>query len=184
MTTPVPARRVGAALALLGAGIVDLGLVRGAFPAPSGLLALATGAGELVVVLVLLARGPRPGRTTAVPRAGIALLLVATVAGVAVPVASGVPLSAGAAAAAALRVATACVLARPARVPAGGPPPRAGARLVALFSVSVVVAAVATFGLGGTDAARHAVPHGSHLPALGHLPGHGAGHDGGPGTAP
>ncbi|MBE9928339.1 hypothetical protein G8C93_20885, partial [Cellulosimicrobium cellulans] len=64
------------------------------------------------------------------------------------------------------------------------PPARAGARLVALFSVSVVVAAVATFGLGGTDAAQHAVPHGSHLPALGHLPGHGAGHDGGPGTAP
>ncbi|MFH6690056.1 hypothetical protein QVL82_14675, partial [Cellulosimicrobium funkei] len=86
MTTPVPTRRVGAALALLGAGIVDLGLVRGAFPAPSGLLALATGAGELVVALVLLARGPRPGRATAVPRVGIALLLVATVAGMAVPV--------------------------------------------------------------------------------------------------
>ncbi|WP_043659488.1 hypothetical protein, partial [Cellulosimicrobium cellulans] len=111
MTTPVPTRRVGAALALLGAGIVDLGLVRGAFPAPSGLLALATGAGELVIALVLLARGPRPGRPTAVPHVGIALLLVATVAGMAVPVASGVPLSAGAAAAAALRVATACVLA-------------------------------------------------------------------------
>ncbi len=179
MTAPVPTRRAGAALALLGAGIVDLGLVRGAFPAPAGLLALATGAAELSAALVLLARGPRPGRPTAVPRVGIALLLVATVAGVVVPVTSGVPLSAGATAAAALRVATACVLARPARVPADGPPARAGARLVALFSVSVVVAAVATFGLGGTDAAQRAVPHGSHLPALGHLPGHGPGHDGG-----
>ncbi|MFE6237427.1 hypothetical protein [Cellulosimicrobium sp. NPDC057862] len=184
MTSPVPTRRVGAALALLGAGIVDLGLVRGGFPAPSGLLALATGTTELVAALVLLARGPRPGRPAAVPRLGIALLLGATVAGVAAPVASGVPLSAGAAAAAVLRVATACVLARPARVPADDAPARAGARLVALFSVAVVVSAVATFGLGGTDAAQHAVPHGAHLPALGNLPGHGAGHHGESGDGP
>lgn len=168
MSARLPVLRVLLGFGLLGAGIVNLGLVRGTFPAPAGVLALVLGVAEVAAALLTLA-GTAPGRPgpTALGRLGLVALVLASVAQAALAVAPGSTLGPTVTATTALQLAGAGaigVLTRnpPDRAPSS--PPRA-ASLGTLFVGAVVVATVATFGLSATEAAEHAVPHGEH-----HLP--------------
>jgi len=183
-----PLLRVLAGFALLGAGIVNLGLVRGTFPAPAGLLALALGAAETTgAVLLLAGYRPRAVRPTGLGRTAVGVLIVAAAGQVALAVSGGSTLGPAVTAAAALQLAAAgCVgvLSRPTGSPetvrrasapdaAGAAPSpdhpgrRTAVSLAALLAGALAVASVATFGLSATAAGEHAVPHGEHrLPDL------------------
>jgi len=173
MTSPVvPLGRVLLAFALLGAGVVNLGQVRGVLPAAQGWLALAVGTGELVAAVVVLRGGPgRRGARDALATAAIGLLAGVSVLGVLLAYAPGGHLGAAAAAAAALQLVAAGGVgatvrrahpAGSARVPAVRRP---GPALALLFVGAIAVSTVTTAGLTDTAAGEHAVPHGEH-----HLP--------------
>ncbi|OLT49427.1 hypothetical protein [Cellulosimicrobium sp. CUA-896] len=202
MSPPPPVLRVLLGFGLLGAGIVNLGLVRGTFPAPAGLLALALGLVEVPAALATIAgTAPRTPRPAVLGRAAVGALVVGSVAQAALAVAPGTTLGPTVTAATALQLAgagTIGVLTRssapgpaadapppsasspsPAGAPHGGagrPRPALGsaASLGVLFVGAVAVATVTTFGLSGTEAAEHAVPHSEHhlpdLPGLHHHP--------------
>lgn len=219
MSGQAPLLRVLVGFALLGAGIVNLGLVRGTFPEPAGFLALGLGAAEVGTALLALADAPsRRLGTTTLGRVGIGALAAGSVAQAALAVSGGGRLGPTVTAAAALQLAGAGMLgvltrtapATPGRDVASaaaeppGPRPAArsgagtradagadaGARalpgtapsgtglrtagsLAALFTGAILVATVATFGLGATEAGEHAVPHGDHrLPGPPGLRGH------------
>jgi len=180
-----------AGFALLGAGIVNLGLVRGTFPAPAGLLALALGAAETAgAVLLLAGYRPRAVRPTGLGRTAVGVLVVAAAGQVALAVSGGSTLGPAVTAAAALQLAAAgCVgvLSRPGSpAPGRAPAPdvrtapspdhpgrRTAGSLAALLAGALAVASVATFGLSATAAGEHAVPHGEHhLPDLPGAHGH------------
>jgi hypothetical protein len=186
-----PVLRVLLGFALLGAGVVNLGLVRGTFPAPAGVLALVLGMAEVVTALPTLAgNAPRRARTSTLGRLAVGALVLASVAQAALAVAPGATLGPAVTATAALQLAGAGaigVLTRtsPAAPPSGAtatgaaeaarveqtarsaahPVRSSAATLGALFVGAVVVSTVATFGLSATEAAEHAVPHDQH-----HLP--------------
>ncbi|MEU2199849.1 hypothetical protein [Isoptericola sp. NPDC019482] len=192
MTRTAPLTRLLVAFALVGAGLVNLGLVRGAFPQPSGVFSLGVGATELVAaVLVLRGTAMRGADRPMSARLAVGALAVTSVLGIALGVARGTHIGA-AAAAAALQLAAACVVGatmRPARDGwgAGGtdglrrPPAttttgrrsRPAASLAILFVGAVAVSTVASAGLTDTEAGTQAVPHGEHhLPDLPGLEGH------------
>ncbi|MFE6969142.1 hypothetical protein [Isoptericola sp. NPDC057653] len=184
-TAAVPLGRTLLAFALLGAGVVNLGLVRGVLPAPQGWLALLAGAAELVAALgVLRGVGPRRLPADALARAAVAALTAGSVAGVLVAFAPGGHFGAAAAAVTALQLAAAAavgVLTRPRRVvPDGAPTDRGRVRarrptaaLAVLFAGAVAVSTVTSAGLTDTEAGARAVPHSEHhLPDLPGLEGH------------
>ncbi|MFC8922261.1 hypothetical protein [Cellulosimicrobium sp. NPDC057127] len=180
MNARPPLLRVLLGFSLLGAGIVNLGLVRGTFPAPAGVLALMLGAAETAAALPTLAgTAPRRASPTALGRLAVGSLVLASVAQAAFAVAPGATLGPAVTATAALQLAAAGavgILTRSA--PPGAatttaqsvdvaphPGRHSTASLGALFLGAVLISTVATFGLSGTEAAEHAVPHGQH-----HLP--------------
>lgn len=179
MNARPPVLRVLLGFSLLGAGIVNLGLVRGTFPAPAGVLALVLGAAETAAALPTLAgTAPRRASPTALGRLAVGSLVLASVAQAALAVAPGATLGPAVTATAALQLAAAGavgILTRSAppgvtRTRAGAHPERRSAvSLGALFLGAVAISTVATFGLSGTEAAEHAVPHGEHH--LSDLPG-------------
>jgi hypothetical protein len=179
-----PLLRVLLGFGLLGAGVVNLGLVRGTFPAPAGVLALVLGVTEVVAALPTLAgAAPRRWSPTALGRIAVGALVLASVAQAALAVAPGATLGPAVTATAALQLAGAGAVGVLTRTAPGAPsavatsrsaldtahdhhPVRSSAAsLGALFVGAVVVATVATFGLSATEAAEHAVPHDQH-----HLP--------------
>jgi hypothetical protein len=185
--------RVLLAFGLLGAGLVNLGLVRGTFPTPAGVLALLLGTAEVVGAVLVLARSrPDPAHGAAAPRVAIGGLVAASAAQVALAVAPGNPLGTAVAAAATLQLAAAGAVGVVDRQRADGlpatpgsaspPAPRAdpprrrpAAALAVLFAGAFAVSTVTTVGLSATAAGEHAVPHGEHdLPNLpgrhGHRP--------------
>ncbi|SKC48155.1 hypothetical protein [Krasilnikoviella flava] len=192
MSPTAPVSRTLVAFALVGAGLVQLGLVRGAFPRPQGLLALVVGTAELVVaVLVLRGATVRGADPAVLGRIGLGALAVASVLGIALGVAQGSHVVAAIAAAALQLTAAAVVGAttqpgpvRPATDGADGSREASGATgvgrrgrpavsLALLFVGAVAVSAVATAGLADTEAGARAVPHGEHrLPDLPGLEGH------------
>ncbi|MBD5786747.1 hypothetical protein IF650_11220 [Cellulosimicrobium terreum] len=166
-----PLLRVLVGFALLGAGIVNLGSVRGTFPAPAGILALMLGAVETGgSLLVLAGTRPRAVGITLLGRAAIGTLVLGSVVQAALAVSGGATLGAPVVATTALQLASAGaigVLTRSAPSPAGPAARGAGTTVAALFVGAIVVASVTTFGLTGTQAAENAVPHGEHgLPSL------------------
>ncbi|WP_166845625.1 hypothetical protein [Isoptericola sp. BMS4] len=187
--TAVPLARPLLAFTVLGAGIVGLGMARGALPAAQGWLALVTGAVELVAAVVALRGVPRRAATDAATLAAAGTLAGAGVLGVVLAFAPGGRFGAAAAAAAGLQLAAAAGLGAlgrhraarhrsPAAQPRGrasvaGAVRRPGPALVILFAGAVAVSTVATAGLADTEAGAHAVPHGEHhLPDLPGLPAH------------
>ncbi|MFD6136885.1 hypothetical protein [Isoptericola sp. NPDC060257] len=192
MTRTAPLARLLVAFALVGAGLVNMGLVRGAFPRPHGVFSLVVGAAELVVaVLVLRGTATRGADPAVLARVAVGALAVTSVLGIAMAVAEGTHVGA-ATAAASLQLAAACVVgatARPARgrpgadrpdrsrtgpaATAAGRRPRAAVSLAILFVGAVAVSTVASAGLTDTEAGARAVPHGQHhLPDLPGLEGH------------
>jgi len=174
MTSSAPVTRVLVAFALLGAGIVNLGLVRGALPGLLGWLALVLGTAELVAALLTL-RGTRPRRVGSraddVARAAVGVLVAASVLGVALALAGG-HVGAAIAAAAALQLAAAGVVGATTRrrgddpaAPSTSRRPRPATALAMLFTGALVVSTVTTAGLTDTEAGARAVPHSEH-----HLP--------------
>jgi len=182
--------RILVAFTLVGAGLVNLGLVRGAFPHPQGALALVAGATELVAaVLVLRGTEVRGVSRTALGRAAVGGLAVASVLGMVLGVAQGAHLGA-AAAAAALQLAAAAAVGATTRPRDGGAAPaepsqegahavvtgrrrRPAVSLAILFAGAVAVSTVASAGLADTEAGDRAVPHSEHhLPDLPRLEGH------------
>ena len=189
MSRTAPVTRMLVAFTLVGAGLVNLGLVRGAFPHPQGLLALLAGAAELVAaVLVLRGTAVRGVSRAALGRAAVGGLAVLSVLGMVLGVAQGAHVGA-AAAAAALQLAAAAVVGATTRPrPAGDPSPdrsrdvravgaarrrRPAVSLAILFAGAVAVSTVASAGLADTEAGDRAVPHSEHhLPDLPGLEGH------------
>ncbi|GAA1715440.1 hypothetical protein GCM10009809_09470 [Isoptericola hypogeus] len=182
MTGPQPLARVLVAFALVGAGLVDLGLVRGTFPHPQAVLALVVGAVELVAAVLVLRAVPwRTTSTTVLVQASVGGLVAVSVLGILLALAPGGHFGAAAAAAAALQLAAAATVGAMTRPRPSGPdrpapghgttthgrqPRRAGASLALLFVGAVVVSTITTAGLADTEAGARAVPHGEH-----HLPG-------------
>ncbi|MBD8080546.1 hypothetical protein [Cellulosimicrobium arenosum] len=169
MTGRAPLLRVLVGFALLGAGIVNLGLSRGTLPATGGLVALGLGTIEIPCALLTLAdRRPRRLGAQALGRVAVGLLVVGSITQAALTVLGGQTLGSAVTAVAALQIAgagTIGVLTRPELGSRPLPARRATTTVGALFVAAVVVATVTTFGLSGTEAAEHAVPHGDH-----HLP--------------
>ncbi|WP_435738755.1 hypothetical protein V5D56_09310 [Cellulosimicrobium sp. PMB13] len=194
MTGRTPLLRALVGFALLGAGVVNLGLVRGTFPAPAGFLALGLGVTEVVTALLALADArPRGLGPTTLGRVGIGALVAGSVAQAALAVSGGGTLGPTVTAASVLQLAGAGMLGVLTRAASGrdgtsvpdGPSgsqhpggpgadtaarsgPAGGLRtagaLAALFAGAILVSTVATFGLGATEAGEHAVPHGDHRP--------------------
>ncbi|MFC7879740.1 hypothetical protein [Isoptericola sp. NPDC057391] len=186
MTRTAPLARLLVAFALVGAGLVNLGLVRGALPRPHGVFSLVVGATEIVVaVLVLRGTAIRGADPAVLARLAVGALAVTSVLGIAMGVTQGIHIGA-AAAAAALQLAAACVVGATARPGQGRPDadrpdgsrtapaattagrrPRAAVSLAILFVGAVAVSTVASAGLTDTEAGARAVPHGQHqLPGL------------------
>jgi FtsH-binding integral membrane protein len=181
MTRTAPVARTLVAFALVGAGLVNLGLVRGAFPRPPGMFWLVVGAAELVVAVLVLRGATARGADPAVlGRLAVGALAVASVLGIALGVAQGTHVGA-AAAAAALQLTAAGVVGattrpdgfRRTRGAAAAGRRRPAVSVAILFVGAVGVSAVASAGLTDTEAGARAVPHGEHrLPDLPGLEGH------------
>ena len=166
MTPSVPVSHVLVAFTVMGAGLVNLGMVTGTLPGPQGVLALGAGAVETVVAVLVL-RSPSAGGSVTVVRTTVGLLVGASVLGLALSLAPGGRFGAAPAAAAVLQLAAAGATGATNRPrPAEPAPRRRPARALALqFAGAVVVATVTTAGLTDTAAGDRAVPHGEH-----HLP--------------
>ncbi|WP_454041301.1 hypothetical protein [Cellulosimicrobium sp. Marseille-Q8652] len=105
MTGRTPLLRALVGFTLLGAGVVNLGLVRGTFPAPSGFLALGLGVTEVVTALLALADSrPRGLGPTTLGRVGVGALVAGSVAQAALAVSGGGTLGPTVAAASALQL--------------------------------------------------------------------------------
>ncbi|HEY0216934.1 MAG TPA: hypothetical protein VGC57_11130 [Cellulomonas sp.] len=150
--------RTGAALAVLGLGLVAAGLGAGHLTHhPVVGVALVGLAAAALAWGVLALRGPVGGT-----RGAVTVLLVAGPAVLlsAVPAATTPGLAE--AAGAVLAVGAAITLALGLRLGAAPRRPRAWGQLGSLALASLLVAVVTVPGLAATDAGAHAVPHGSH----------------------
>ena len=176
MTRTPPLARLLVAFALVGAGLINVGLVRGAFPRPAGVLSLVVGAAELAVaVLVLRGTTVRGADPALLGRVVVGALAVVSVLGIALGVARGTHVGA-AAAAAVLQLAVAGTVGATTLPGRGGPDgrrTRPAVSLAILFAGALAVSTVTSAGLTDTEAGARAVPHGEHhLPDLPGLEGH------------
>lgn len=175
MSRTAPLARLLVAFALVGAGLINVGLVRGAFPRPAGVFSLVVGATELAAaVLVLRGTTIRGADPALLGRVAVGALAVVSVLGLALGVARGTHVGA-AAAAATLQIAVAGTVGattRPGRGRPHGRRTRPAVSLAILVAGALAVSTVTSAGLTDTEAGAQAVPHGEHdLPDLPGLPG-------------